>query len=340
MRTATPGDLCWLLAAYLDDLARRNYAADTLRSKRRCLLQCIDYLAERDVTRGLQVTRPMIERYQRHLFRHRKADGQPLGIKSQTERVKAVEMFFRWCVRKRHLPANPASELDYPRPIRRLPVTLSPEEMAVVLRQPETATPWGVRDRAMLETLYATGIRRMELVGLDTDDCDAAQRLLRIRQGKGKKDRLVPLGRRALAWIQRYLDDVRPRLLADPDQRALFLSQYGDRFHRGALGALVRRYVDAAELGKTGSCHLFRHSMASALLAGGCDVRLIQEMLGHASLDTTAHYARVSIRHLLQAHERCHPAEAGGQGAGGDAAGAGADAASGPLGGADGVSSP
>jgi len=304
-----PGSLQALLARHLQDLEMRNYSPDTVDVRRKTVLQFIDYLAERGVTDAAQVSRAMLERYQQHLFRVRKPNGQPLGISTQCQRLKTVVQFFRWLVRKHLLPSNPAADLDYPRPIKRLPDVLSPQEAEAVLRVPDTTTAGGLRDRAILETFYSTGIRRMEMVQLSIFDLDHDQRLLRVVQGKGRKDRVVPIGARALSWVQRYLDEARPRLVADLEEHALFVSRFGRPFGRIALGELVRRYLNRAEIRKTGSCHLFRHSMATGLLAGGCDIRLIQGMLGHASLATTAGYTRLSVQQLKAAHRACHPAE-------------------------------
>jgi integrase/recombinase XerD len=130
-----------------------------------------------------------------------------------------------------------------------------------------------------------------------------------IRQGKGKKDRMVPIGNRALKWIERYTSEVRPRLLLDPNDATLFLTHLGEAFTTNRLTQMVREYVDSADIGKRGSCHLFRHTMATLMLENGADVRFIQAMLGHAKLETTQIYTQVSIRKLKEIHEATHPAK-------------------------------
>jgi integrase/recombinase XerD len=178
-----------------------------------------------------------------------------------------------------------------------------------VLAQPDLARPLGVRDRALLETLYSTGIRRGELRRLALADLDPAQGHLFVRQGKGGRDRVVPIGRRALGWIARYRAEVRPPHAARTGSATLFLTQRGRMFRDNRLSELVRRYVLAAGLGKAGSCHVFRHAVATLLLENGADLRVVQEILGHAHLATTALYTHVAIGRLKVVHTASHPAE-------------------------------
>ena len=219
-----------------------------------------------------------------------------------------MKAFFKWLSRGNHILYNPASELELPRMERRLPRhILSVREVEAVLAQPDLATPIGLRDRAVMETLYSTGIRRMELINLHVHDIDAERGTLMVRQGKGKKDRMIPIGVRALAWIGKYRDDVRPDLASGADDGTLFLTTLGESFAPNRLTQLVRNYVDAADTGKKGACHLFRHTMATLMLEGGADIRFIQAMLGHAELSTTQIYTQVSIRTLKDIHTATHP---------------------------------
>lgn len=152
-------------------------------------------------------------------------------------------------------------------------------------------------------------MRRIELVRLKLLDVDLERGTLMVRQGKGRKDRMIPIGDRALAWVNKYLGEVRPLLAMEPDEGYLFLTHKGESFAPIRLTQMVRDYVDAAQLGKVGSCHLFRHTMATLMLEGGADIRFIQQMLGHASLSTTQIYTQVSIRLLKQIHSATHPAQ-------------------------------
>ena len=172
---------------------------------------------------------------------------------------------------------------------------------------PHVSDVIGLRDRAILETLYSTGIRRMEVIHLTVWDLDQERGTLMVRQGKGKKDRMVPIGERAVAWLGRYLDEARPKLVMSPDAGVLFLTQEGEELSPNRLTQLVREHVSAAELDKSGACHLFRHTCATLMLEGGADIRYIQELLGHVELSTTQIYTRVSIRKLKAVHTLTHP---------------------------------
>jgi integrase/recombinase XerD len=180
--------------------------------------------------------------------------------------------------------------------------------METVLAVPDVTTAVGLRDRAIMETLYSTGIRRMELTHLTIQDIDRDRGTVMVREGKGKKDRIVPIGDRALAWIAAYRDRARPELLGDnPDIGALFLNNLGNPLRPFHLTMLTKGYINKADIGKEGSCHIFRHSCATILLEGGMDTRHIQEILGHASLESTQIYTRVSIQRLKALHTAIHP---------------------------------
>jgi integrase/recombinase XerD len=186
---------------------------------------------------------------------------------------------------------------------------LNANEAERVLRMPNRRSALGLRDRAVLEVLYSSGLRRAELTQLRIGDVDAERRVVFVHLGKGQRDRVVPIGRRALRWVQRYLRRARPLLLRGSDCGALFVTSRGGRLPLNRLSERVHRYIEAAGIGKAGSCHLFRHTMATLLLEGGADVRGVQEMLGHANLSTTARYTHVSIARLQAVHARAHPAE-------------------------------
>jgi integrase/recombinase XerD len=263
------------------------------------------------VERPAEVTRPMLERYQRWLYHYRKPDGEPLSFRSQAQRLLPVRAFFRWAARSSHVLYNPASELELPKVERRLPPPpLTAAEAEAVLAQPDITTPLGLRDRAMLEVLYSTGVRRSELAGLCLYDLDAERATLMVRQGKGRKDGMVPIGERALAWVSRYLAEVRPGLAGGPDDATLFLTAEGTSFSPDRLSQLARRYVEASGVGKRGACHIFRHTCATLMLEGGADVRYVQAMLRHAELSTTEIYTHVSIRALQAVHAATHPGAA------------------------------
>jgi len=241
-------------------------------------------------------------------YRYRKANGRPMAVATQRGRLGAVQRFFAWLCRTHQLLANPASDLELPRkPPRGLPKGLSLEHVRAVLNIPDVTDPLGIRDRAILETFYSTGMRRSELTALDIGDLDASAQTIRIRKGKGGKSRVVPVGTVSLHWLEAYLEKTRPQLLVDPGEQALFLSGYGERMNSTYVGNWVTKTVKAADIGKRGSCHLFRHSCATHMLENGADVRLIQQLLGHARLDTTQIYTEVAIKALKETHARTHP---------------------------------
>lgn len=296
------------LVDFLDWMRVHNYSERTVESREIWLGGFVRWCGERGITRPTEVTKPILERYQRFLYYHRKKNGQALSFRSQYTRLVPVRTFFRWLARNNYLLYNPASDLDMPRLEKRLPkAVLTASEADAVLGQADVTEDLGVRDRAILETLYSTGMRRAELTKLAVYDLDVDRQTVMIRQGKGHKDRVVPIGERALAWIEKYRLDVRPGLVVPPDEGVLFLTNLGEEISPRHLSHLVRCYVDAAGLGKQGSCHLFRHTMATLMLENGADVRFIQEMLGHARLEATQIYTQVSIRKLKEIHTATHP---------------------------------
>jgi len=302
-------ELAQRIEQHLAALESAAYSPHTLRSRRSNLNHFRAWCEERGVESAGDISLPLLERYRSALFHQRQKNGRPLGWGAQAQKLIAIKGLLRWLVRTHRLLYNPAAELELPRRSHHLPgAVLTAAEAERVLAQPDLSLPIGVRDRAMLEVLYSTGIRRTELIRLRLMDVDAERGSLFIRAGKGRRDRLVPIGERALAWLDRYLFDARPALLVPPDRGVLFLSRRGRRIRANRLSELVRGHVAAADIGKRGSCHLFRHTMATLMLEGGADIRDIQEMLGHADLSTTQIYTRVSIARLKQVHARTHPA--------------------------------
>jgi integrase/recombinase XerD len=303
-----PASLAGHMARWLTHLAVKNYADATLVDRRTALSAFIVWCAERGIEEPRDVTKPILERYQRHLFYHRKSDGTPLTFRTQAQRLAPIRAFFKWLARENLILANPAADLELPRGEKRLPAaTLTAEEADLVLAQPDVGDVLGLRDRAMLETLYATAIRRMELIRLKVWDVDWARASLMIRLGKGAKDRIVPLGARAKSWLETYRDEARPDLVVGRDDGTLFLSRDGRPLEAKRLSEKVRFYVEAAGVAKAGSCHLLRHTAATLMLEGGADIRFIQALLGHESLETTQIYTKVSIAKLAEIHAATHP---------------------------------
>ena len=298
------------LVRFLDWSAVRGYTEQTTAARAEHLRRFIRWCAERTLDRPQDVTRPILERYRRYLYHYRKESGEPLSFATQQQRLLPLRAFFKWLARENLILWNPASELELPRVHRRLPAhILSRDDVERVMAQTSVHGELGVRDRAMLETLYSTGLRRAELANLKLYDLDLRNGSLFVREGKGKKDRYVPLGQRAIDALRKYLDDVRPTLVVEPDGGNVFLHEFGERFEKSRLSDLVKRYLLAAGVDKPGACHLFRHAMATQMLENGADIRFIQAILGHAQLSTTEIYTHVSIAQLKRIHALTHPAE-------------------------------
>jgi integrase/recombinase XerD len=303
-----PDSLYQHLLRYLAHLTERNYSPWTVSQLHSHLRDFIVWGESQGVTRPQHIDRPKLETYQRYLAAYRQKNGKPLCADNHHLRFSAIRLWLRWMVKQGRLLYNPATDLDLPRKEKRLPkAILSASEMERVLAMPDVRTPLGLRDRAILETFYSTGMRRAELAGLMVWQIDHERGTVMIRQGKGKKDRLIPIGDRALLWIARYRDRVRSGLVVGRDEGILFLGFMGEAMDLGDLTDMVAGYVKQAHIKKPGSCHLLRHTMATLMLENGADTRLIQEMLGHASLDTTQIYTQMSIRNLKKVHTAAHP---------------------------------
>jgi integrase/recombinase XerD len=219
---------------------------------------------------------------------------------SAARRVSTLKRFYQYCLRERHIAADPTLKLDPPKRAPRFPKTLSESDVEALLAAPDTATPLGLRDRAMLETLYATGLRVSELVALKTFEVNLDAGVVRV-MGKGSKERLVPLGEEAVEWISRYLKE--RKNVSD----ALFLTDRRAGMTRQAFWHLIRRYGARAIPGKKLSPHVLRHAFATHLINHGADLRVVQLLLGHADISTTQIYTHVARERLKALHARHHP---------------------------------
>jgi integrase/recombinase XerD len=306
------GQMRTLMEEHLVWMQTQNFSEDTVTTRRSCIGYFIDWCHDRALENPAEITRPILERYQRALYHYRKQNGDPLTFRTQNSRLRAIKGWFRWMARQNYILHNPASEIILPRLENRLPkYILTAEEAETVMQQPDMTTPVGLRDRAILETFYSTAMRRMEVANLKLYDIDAERGAVMIRLGKGKKDRFIPISERALAWINKYVREARPELLGSVEDGTVFLTNLGEPFQRAHLTTLVRVYLAKSKIGKMGGCHLFRHTVATLMLENGADIRVIQEMLGHAKLTTTELYTRVSINLLKQVYLATHPGAQG-----------------------------
>lgn len=301
-------NLANLIDAWKVQLDVQNYSPRTIQMHHWALHSFQLWAHERELIKPASMTKQHLESYQRHLHRYRKDNGKPLAITTQRSRLGALQRFFAWLCRSNYIGANPASDLDLPRiPIRQVPKGLNREELVKLLHFPNVNDPLGVRDRAILELFYAAGLRRTELISLDLCDLDLNRSTLHVRKGKGGKSRLLPIGKNAVKWLDKYLMETRPRLMTEAGEQALFISGYGERLSSGYLGNWMRKILDAVEIKKEGCCHVLRHTCATHMLEGGADIRYIQQMLGHSSLETTSIYTEMQIEQLQAVYNNTHP---------------------------------
>jgi len=229
-----------------------------------------------------------------------------LSANSICRRLAAIKVFYRFLVRERILKSDPTSLIDSPKLWKKIPQTLSTNEVDALLSQPNIRDRQGIRDRAILETLYATGMRVSEAVNLKKDNVNMDIGFLRC-VGKGNKERVIPLGKKAIISLKRYLESSRPQLLKKKESDLLFLNRFGKSISRQSLWKIIKRYAREARIKKPIRPHILRHSFATHLLEHGADLRSVQEMLGHANISTTQIYTHIDKERLKTIHKMFHP---------------------------------
>lgn len=289
----------------------RRYSGRTVETYTAELKPFFAFLEAHAIEQLAAVTREVLEEYRVHLFHLRRPDGRPLAVQTQCGKLVAVLAFFRFLYRERFLVVDPGRGVEVPRvPPALPPKVLSEAEVVRLLEAPDAETPLGLRDRAMLETLYSCGLRNAELAELALDELDLERGQLRILGGKGGKHRVVPLGEPAREALEAYLRAGRPQLLKNPREIRVFLSWRGTRgLTREGVADIVRKAAESAGLEQRVTPHLLRHCCACHMLARRASLRHIAELLGHASMDTTQRYTRLEITDLRKVHRRCHPRE-------------------------------
>lgn len=312
------------LQRYRQHLELLNYSARTWTTRSSYLRGFTRFLDERKISDVAAVTAAVLADFQRWLFYQPTLHGTARAAVTLNRTLTAVCGLFRFLKQEGAIARDPSEELEFAREPQRLPRNiLTPQEARKIVETPDTSTHVGYRDRVILEVLYATGIRKAELMALTLDNVNLEEELLRINGGKGNKDRVVPLSRVACAFLESYIKGVRPELLgsslnikrrssnAPRDSGALFLSMRGLPIARNTLGAVVEKYARLARVKKHVTCHLWRHTCATHLLKNKANLRHVQEILGHRSLATTERYLSLTITDLKEAHRRCHPREKG-----------------------------
>jgi integrase/recombinase XerD len=268
----------------------------------------IDFLRDLKIENIAEADRRVLADYQAKIYLDT-YKGKPLTSATQKNRLTAVRTFFRYLLKTGQVLYDPSSDITMPKRPKLLPKNiLTKKEIGELLSAPNLETHLGVRDRAILETFYSTGIRVSELCNLTLNDININEGELRVNKGKGQKDRVVPLGELACDYIEFYLRDARSKL-TDSNQEILFVTKSGRKFRSTTLSYLISRYGKRSGISKSTSPHVLRHSCATHLLKGKADIRHIQQILGHSSIETTQRYTRVEITDLKQVLKRCHPRE-------------------------------
>lgn len=300
MSSSSPGDST-LVDEYLNYLAvERGASLNTLEAYSRDIGQFLDFAATAGVSSPAAVRPEDVTAFLGGLRE------QGLSSTSMNRKLAAIRGFYKYLLREARLKESPLARVQIARTWMRLPGTLSREEMEALLCQPADATPAGIRDRAILEVLYASGIRVTELATLTLNRVNRQMGFL-VTVGKGRKERIVPVGRSALEWLARYIEQARPVFLKKRMSSVLFLNRSGEGFTRQGLWKLIKKYARMAGLERKVHPHTFRHSFATHLLEGGADLRSVQVMLGHADISTTQIYTHVTRDRLKEIHKKFHP---------------------------------
>jgi integrase/recombinase XerD len=288
--------------AYLE--FERGLSRNTLEAYRGDLLQLGRFLAERDVS-ALDASPADVGDFLTQLATG-DSDHRPASPATIHRKSACLRSFYRHLRREGLLESDPTATLSAPRRSRKLPQVLTRGEVELLLSQPRGTDPQALRDRALLELMYASGLRASEAIGLELGDVDPDERVLRAR-GKGSKERIVPIGQAAIRALVAYLERGRPSLVKNGLENHLFVNFRGGQLTRQGLYKIVRRHALTAGLADRMSPHTLRHTFATHLLAGGCDLRSVQEMLGHADVSTTQLYTHLSSERLKDVYFKAHP---------------------------------
>lgn len=290
-----------LLDSFLDYVSlERGLSKNTRAAYADDIVRFIDFLSKLGVTSVNDVTR-------KHILDHLMAEkARGLSANSLSRHLVSLKVFFRWLAQEGMLGVNVAETMDSPKVWKMLPGVLTPKEIDRLFEVPDVKTPLGLRNRAILELFYASGLRVSEMAGLQLTDLHFDEHFLRCI-GKGRKERVVPVARTAIKWVKRYLDEVRPQLSPGVQEQTVFLSLRKQPMSRKTIWDMIKKCARDAGITKTVYPHSLRHSFASHLLANGAELRIIQEMLGHADIATTQIYTHVDPDRLKGVHRQFHP---------------------------------
>lgn len=294
---------------FYEYLKIRNYRGATIKSYKSGMIKFLEYMESESLASLEEITPEAVYDFQAMLYRHEDKEGKPYSMRTQSAALSVVKSFFKYLYDTGRLKYNPAMAIKMPRPRHPLPYVPAEEEIARLLASVDTTTLMGFRDRTIMEVLYAAGIRAQELCALCLYDVKLSGRELHIREGKGGRERIVPLTEIAASYMREYITRTRPKLLQYQSVQEVFLSKNGKKLLKTDMTAMIKKYRELAHIEGKLSPHSLRHACATHLLKNGCDIRYIQQLLGHASLSTTQMYTKVEISELKAVHERCHPRE-------------------------------
>ncbi len=299
----------WHRQEFLSHLKAKGYRPGTLIYTELYLDHFLSFLWQQGIRRMQEVTPAIIEAYQRHIFSlTSKQTKKQLTARTIFTRLNVVKKYFQYLTAHGHLLIDPAGNISLPAIPDTLPKNiLQEEELPPLLNKPDLKTKIGLKDQAILELFYSTGIRRQELLNLNLYDIDLKQKVIRINKGKRQKDRVIPIGKLSAISLDKYLSQVRSQWSRSSLESALFITSRGHRLKPQTLNYTVKKYACKLYPDKKISCHSLRHSCATHLLQGGASLRVIQELLGHSSLNSTQVYTRVSPIDLKTAHRKYHP---------------------------------
>jgi integrase/recombinase XerD len=303
-------EIAGLRDQYLEYLENNQYSPHTVKHADYALKDLEEYLQTKDISRIADVTTEIITDYNSYMRDYRQPkNNKPYSQQALPVKLQPVKYFFHWLSRNMVVLYDPARDMEIPTTKKGLPRTiLSENEIARFIELPDTETAIGYRDRTIFELFYATGMRNTELKTLKVQDIDLEARTIHIKEGKGGKERIMPLTTVAFEYLKEYLDKVRPLLLKDKEnQDIVFLNLAGNRFSRQDICEIFGKYRKVGNIAKPVGSHIFRHSIATHLLENGMDIRYIQELLGHGSLQTTQLYSKVTLKGLRRMYNKHHP---------------------------------
>ena len=305
-----PTSLSACVPFYIEDCLARGQSDATANTKAALLQMFLHWSEQQGISEVTQVDLALLERYRKYLHRYRKhLDHSPLELSTQRMRLMAVTGLLKRLHAYGIVLSDDYTKFPLPKVHRRIPKQIPDEdEIDPILHQTLTKGLMGLRDRAILEVCYATGMRRAELAGLDFRDVDFKHQMVTVRKGKGGQDRRLPIAPRALDWVEKYLNELRGRLATVASGEALFLSETGKRIQKSKLTTMVGGYIQRSGIGKGGSCHALRHATATHMMRHGADIRYVQEMLGHQCIESTQIYTHVTVTDLQGVYIRTHPA--------------------------------